>query len=73
MTIKYSGRIIEASPKELPKLKKAADENRVEIVTTHANEHGVPLKPTNLKCFFDKLEAKSCEEDPAAIKAVSIN
>ena len=52
-------------------LKQPDKEKRVDIVKVDANEHGVPLKPTNLKSFFDKLEAKSNEEDPAAIRAGS--
>ena len=54
-----------------PSWKQPEKEKRVEIVKADANEHGVPLKPTNLKNFFDKLEAKANDEDPAAIKAVS--
>ena len=54
-----------------PSWKQPEKIKRVEIVKADANEHGVPLKPTNLKNFFDKLEAKANDEDPAAIRAVS--
>ena len=54
-----------------PSWKQPEKVKRVEIVKADANEHGVPLKPTNLKNFFDKLEAKANDEDPAAIRAVS--
>ena len=54
-----------------PSWKQPEKMKRVEIVKADANEHGVPLKPTNLKNFFDKLEAKANDEDPAAIRAVS--
>ena len=54
-----------------PSWKQPEKIKRVEIVKADANEHGVPLKPTNLKNFFDELEAKANDEDPAAIRAVS--
>ena len=62
---------IRAFHQKCPSWKEPEKEKRVEIVKADANEHGVPLKPTNLKNFFDKLEAKANDEDPAAIRAVS--
>jgi len=60
---------IRAFHQKCPSWKEPEKEKRVEIVKADANEHGVPLKPTNLKNFFDKLEAKANDEDPAAIRA----